>query len=384
MAGRKLLIFGFQMGYFWARHRRDFAKPDRAGARPASRCWTVWKWSCYLKTLASIAIIATGLLTACSPSSAPAELVLEGPAMGTTYSIKVVGATEESELRALVKQQLAAVDRKMSTYRGDSELSRFNRHWSVDPFPLSVETLEVIRLALEVSEATGGAFDITVALLVEAWGFGPANQAEPPSPESLTRLRNITGWRKLHLGKGSVSKEEPALSCDLSAIAKGYAVDRIAGAFAAAGHARYMIELGGEVRTSGRNRHGEPWRIGVEQPIEDRREIFRVLPIEDLAMATSGDYRNYRDLDGERLTHIIDPRTTRPIRHKLAAVTVLDPLCARADAFATALMVLGESAGYEVATREGLAALFLVHTGDGGLEARATPRFEELFPEISR
>ncbi|MDP7112838.1 MAG: FAD:protein FMN transferase, partial [Myxococcota bacterium] len=164
---------------------------------------------------------------------------------------------------------------------------------------------------------------------------------------------------------------------DLSAIAKGYGVDRVTGAIEGQGHDRYLVEVGGEVRVRGRNAAGVPWRIGIERPVDEGRDVFRALSLIDAAMATSGDYRSFYELAGRRVSHTIDPRTARPVEHGLASVTVVHDRCAEADGWATALMVLGPDEGPEIAEREGLAALFLTRNDDGSFDERETSRFAE-------
>ena len=335
-----------------------------------------------LTRAAQFALVVIGV--ACGNGPGRLELALDGRTMGTTYSVKIVAAAtgeSQTEIRSLVQAELDDVNRKMSTYLPESEVSRFNAHPETTAFAVSAETAEVVKLALAISESTEGALDVTVAPLVKAWGFGRAGETSVPSDEELSRLRAVTGWEKLELDESAsaLAKTEPELTCDLSSVAKGYAVDRVSEALAAAGYEDHMVEVGGEVRTSGHNRSGGGWRIGVEKPFAGDRAVHRILELVNLAMATSGDYRNYREQRGERLSHIIDPRTGRPIHHRLASATVVDERCARADGYATALMVLGEEDGYRVAVQENLAALLLVRSADGGFIEKATPRFEEMF-----
>ncbi|MCU0234991.1 MAG: FAD:protein FMN transferase [Thermoanaerobaculales bacterium] len=300
----------------------------------------------------------------------PVEWVLTGPTMGTAYTIKLVapgGGTEPpAALSHLVEGELEAVNRAMSTYLPDSELERLNRH-ELGPFAATAPLLEVVAAAQRVADLSGGAFDVTVRPLVDAWGFGPAGAAEAPDDELVGQLLATIGFRFLtvDLERGEISKARPQLRVDLSAIAKGYGVDRVAAALEAAGHLDYMVEVGGEVRARGRNRRGEVWRIGIERPDELGREVHTVIPLADLALATSGDYRNFRVLGGRRVSHTIDPRVGRPIAHNLASVSVVDPSCMTADAWATALEVLGPAEGPALADRLELAALFLVREAEG-------------------
>ncbi len=306
--------------------------------------------------------------------------------MGTTFTVKVVARNLSEEqldaLRRAVESELENVNSKMSTYLPSSELSRFNAFRRTDPFPVSQDTLDVFLEAQRISAATNGAFDVTVGPLVRAWGFGPGERSrKAPAAGELERLRARIGWDKIEMDEASstIRKLRPEVECDLSAIAKGYAVDRVSRALRSLAYREHMVEVGGEVRTSGRNAAGQPWRIGIEHPDDARRTPYRALPLEGLSMATSGDYRNYYEKDGRRFSHTIDPRTGRPVQHRLASVSVVHQRCIAADGWATALMVLGETDGYQLAVEQGLAALFLVRNAESGFSERATPAFSSLF-----
>ncbi len=329
---------------------------------------------------ALILAVALAWTAAChSGEELPGAVVLDGTTMGTSYRISVPGAgpADTAGIAAVIQGELDRVDSRMSTYRPESELSHFNRHRSTDPFPLSRATIEVLELAQSVSEATEGAFDVTVAPLVDAWGFGPREAGRSPSEESLDRLLAATGWTKLEVDgvRGTASKSAPELQCDLSGIAKGYAVDRIADILARLGFEDHLVEIGGEIRAGGSNPGGVPWRLGIERPDEAGRLVQRIVQVSKSGLATSGDYRNFRVIDGKRLSHVIDPRTGRPAASRVASATVLDPSAARADALATAMLVLGEQDGLELAERESLAALLIVRDGESRLREVASSRF---------
>lgn len=311
------------------------------------------------------------LLGATGCERAPRTMTITGETMGTVYTARIVVAgsvdASEDELRGIVEAELDRVDELMSTYRDDSELSRFNASRSTDPFPVSADTLAVFVLAQRVSDLTGGAFDVTVGPLVNAWGFGPnGRDTIPPTDAELVELRRHVGHALLEVDEAAstVRKLDPDLYCDLSAVAKGYAVDKAAAALDAKGFENYMIEVGGEVRTRGRTTAGRAWRIAIERPEEEDRAIETVVPLSGLSMATSGNYRNFREVGGQHLGHTIDPRTGRPVLSKLASVSVVHPNCATADAYATALMVMGVEHGFRYAENEGLAVVFLVHQDD--------------------
>lgn len=311
-------------------------------------------------------------------------VAFSGRSMGTTYEVKVARADlspdDMREIGAAIEQTLERVNALMSTWREDSELSRFNARHSTEPFAIDFETARVLAVALEMSDKSQGAFDVTVGPLVEAWGFGRTPLEDVPDADRVTELRTRVGWEKLTLDQAhsSLSKSVPDLEADLSAVAKGYGVDAVAEALEALGQTAYLVEIGGELRARGERLDGRPFRVAIEEPVIDDRRIHRVIDLRDIAMATSGDYRNWIEVDGVRLSHTLDPRTGRPITHDLASVTVLHPEAVWADAWATALNVLGPDAGYELAQREGLPAYFIIRTGDGGFESRATPAFVPL------
>lgn len=311
--------------------------------------------------------------------------VFRGESMGTRWQVSLVspGLSPERrvELSGVIQAALDRVDSLMSHYRADSELSRFNGSAGLAPFPVSSDTLEVLRVALDVGTLSGGALDVTVAPLVNAWGFGPAAPPEhPPSEDRIAELLEAVGLDRIRVdpAASTLERTRPGVELDLSAVAKGYAVDLVAERLAAEGLQNLLVEVGGEVRTMGRNASGEPWQVGIELPQSGLPALHGIVPLSGLAMATSGEYRNFRIVDGIRASHTIDPRSGRPIRHRLASVSVVATTCARADALATALNVLGPEAGWELALAEQLAALFLVAEPEGGFEERRTPAFERL------
>lgn len=334
-----------------------------------------------LKSIKSAALAALFalLLAACAPQEA--EHLFAGPTMGTHYHIKVVAAldaTRRDQLERDITGTLERVNALMSTYRPDSELSRFNAGTSVEPQPLDPETVEVFRVALRVSQESNGAFDVTVGPLVNAFGFGPNAPPEPPADDALTALRQRVGYAKIVLDPAArtLQKTQPDVYCDLSAIAKGYGVDAVARTLDSAGLDRYMVEIGGEVRTRGRNGDGGIWRIGIEKPDGGEQAVQSIVALNNYSMATSGDYRNFYEREGQRYSHTIDPRTGRPVTHGLASATVLHANCADADAYATTLMVLGPDEGYAFALAHNLAAHLLVHAPNGAFIERNTPAFD--------
>ncbi len=303
-----------------------------------------------------------------------------GPTMGTTYTVKVVArdlnADERDEVRSAIRRAVDEVDRSMSTYKPDSELSRFNAG-GTGPFEMSQLMTAVLETAFEINAASGGAFDPTVGPLVDAWGFGPDFGVEPPDGPTIERLRRSVGMGKLVLEGSFLSKTLPDVRIDLSAIAKGFAVDRVVEALAELDFENVMVEIGGEVRTVGEGPSGAGWLIGIERPDAEGRTVAAAIRLRNRALATSGDYRNFYTIDGKRISHTIDPRTGRPVDHSLASVSVLAATCMEADAWATALEVLGPNEGFRTAEEQGLPALFIVR-GDAGFSERATGGFPPL------
>ena len=318
----------------------------------------------------------------------PREITtFRGPTMGTRYMVRVVSAPlsekEKRRIRDVLAAELARATSLFSAWDPDSEISRFNRHTSTAPFPLSAETLFVLEIARRVSVLSDGVFDVTVAPLVEAWGFGPGGRpGEAPSPGLLGALRERVGFHLLRLdpARGQAVKARADATCDLSAIVPGWAADRIASALADRGYPDVLVDVGGEVVARGRRPDGEHWRVAVESPPGDGPGP--VLEMVDAAVATSGDYRRFwMDGRGRRRSHILDPRTGEPVTHGLASVTVVHPQGIWADALATALFVLGPEDGASLARREGLAARFVLRRADGTFSARANPAFRALVRE---
>jgi FAD:protein FMN transferase len=317
-------------------------------------------------------------------STGGATLEFRGPTMGTAYTVKIAApALSESAqvaARAAVAGALDGVVARMSAYLPDSELSRFNRHDATTPFALSPDTLAVLALAERVAAETSGAFDVTVAPVVDAWGFGPSKAQRLVADAERVALAPRVGYRMLAVdtAAGTVAKARPDLRADLSGIAKGYGVERAALALEALGITDYMVEAGGEVRARGRNPGGRPWQIGIEEPDATPQRARYVVPLDGMAMATSGDYRIYFERDGRRYSHEIDPASGQPITNGLASVSVVAKDCAYADAMATGLIVLGPERGFAVAERERLAAYFVVRGADGSLIERQTTAFAVL------
>ncbi|TQD48334.1 FAD:protein FMN transferase [Lysobacter aestuarii] len=299
--------------------------------------------------------------------------------MGTTWQVTVASDRDASELRAGIQRRLDEVVAEMSTWEADSDISRFNAAPAGTAQVLPEGFFRVLQAALDLAAGTGGAYDPTVGPLVNLWGFGPdGERLAAPTEAATAAARARTGWQRLALDpERRIAIQPGGLYLDLSSIAKGHAVDRVAGYLEASGSTSWLVEVGGELRARGRHPAGRPWHVAVEHP--DPQDAMQrgdaiVVALEDLAMATSGDYRHFFDDAGQRYSHTIDPRTARPVAHALASVTVLHRDCMQADALATAMSVLGPDEGWRYALEHDLAVLFFVHEGDG-FRQRMTPAF---------
>ena len=320
-----------------------------------------------ISVLALLALIAA----ACQQDYPSPDGLVEfgGSTMGTTYTVKAAlpDSLTREQVEERIDEVLRLVNGLMSVYDPGSELSRFNRSEGGAWFPVTEQTHRVFSAALAVGLLSGGALDITVGPLVDLWGFGPDERpAAVPSVEALDAALEVTGLHRIRLrgDPPAVWKERDAVRCNLSAVAKGYGVDLVGEALAAMGVESYMVEVGGDIRVAGTKPGGDAWRIGVAVPDRSRR-VQRAIEIRDMAVATSGDYLNYVEMDGRRYSHTIDPRNGRPIEHGLASVTVLHRACVMADAWATALNVLGPERAMALAEELGLPALFIVRRNDG-------------------
>ncbi len=326
-------------------------------------------------------LIVALALAACGGDAGQVEIV--GNTMGTQYSVKLpqlLDGHDAAKLQQSIELLLDAENAQMSTWLEDSEISVFNASQSVDWQQVSSELCRKIEMAQTISELSGGAFDITVGPLVNLWGFGPGEVIdEPPDEDAIAALMAATGFENLHTdcARYVIRKDVPGLMVDLSAIGKGFAAERVGLMLTSIGYENFLVEVGGELSIRGQNAQGKPWAIGIEAPLPTERRPHTVVHLTDTGMATSGDYRNFFEADGKIYSHTIDTRTGRPVTHTLASVTVVDESAARADALATALLVMGPEEGMIFAEREGLAILMLIRT-NGGIEERQTAAFAEL------
>ncbi len=318
--------------------------------------------------LVLVLVLVLPFLSSCGE---PRLHVMSGKTMGTTYTVKVIGDSfsenglSVENLGSRIDAELVRLNRLLSTYDETSELSRFNQAGISESIPVSGELLEVLHISGMIFEQSNGAFDVTVGPLVNLWGFGPApSQDVVPSDEAIATAMDRTGFELLKVGNGTLAKEADVY-VDLSAIAKGYAVDQLAKILEAEKITNYLVEVGGELRASGHNDRNTPWTVAIEKPDSLSRSVFRIIELKTMSLATSGDYRNFFESNGNRYSHTIDPRTGWPIRHVVVSVTVIAPTAILADGYATAINVLGLEEGLKLAEAQNLAVLVIIKTEDG-------------------
>ncbi|QLD32462.1 FAD:protein FMN transferase [Mannheimia varigena] len=327
-------------------------------------------------------------LNACE--KAPEQITLQGKTMGTTYTVKYIDNGEVKNLAnpEKVKSELdgllVEVNNQMSTYQQDSEISRFNQLKEANQaVEISQDFAKVVQEAIRLNKITEGALDVTVGPLVNLWGFGPDKRLNKvPSDEQIKERSSYVGIDKISLkmeGKPILTKTMPNLYLDLSSIAKGFGVDKLAEHLEKIGVSNYLVEIGGELRGKGKNLQGLDWRIAIEQPIMEQAQSVQItVPLHNLGMATSGNYRNYfEDENGNRLSHIIDPQKLSPVSHNLASITVLAPTTMTADGLSTGLFVLGAEKALALAEREKLAIFLIVKSGDK-FETQMSSEFKKL------
>lgn len=334
-----------------------------------------------MRMLIFVAACSVLLFAGCDEPRTPVEIT--GATMGTQYHVTIAQPSEDIDIEALqrvIDAELHRINAQMSTYLPDSEISKFNSQNDVHWFDVSPEFASVVKRAQRFSEQTAGAFDVTVGPLVNRWNFGPRKASlDMPSDAEVAVLKQSVGFQLIEVRDEppALRKQRPDIQIDLSAIAKGFAVDRITQLLKSHDLKNFMVEIGGEIRVRGTNAEGAAWRIGIEKPVTNARIVQRVVDLRDAALATSGDYRNFIEVDGRRYSHTIDPLTGYPVDHRLASVSVIADDCLSADAWATALMVLGAERGYELAQQQGIPALLIERTETDFLEL-STPEFENI------
>ena len=275
----------------------------------------------------------------------------------------------DSDLTYSINAELAKVDASLSPFNKNSIITAVNQNKEVE---INDMFQDVFYLAMQISKETDGAFDITVAPLVNAWGFGFKNGIEPTS-EQVDSLKQIIGYQKVSLSGGKVTKTDDRVMLDCSAIAKGYGTDVVARLLRSKGITNFMVEIGGEIVTSGVNAENQPWRVGITKPVEDPMgttgEVQSIVKITDKAMATSGNYRNFYYKDGKRYAHTIDPKTGYPVQHNILSATVFAKSCAVADAYATSFMVMGMEKAQQLLEQHLELMAYLIYCDEDGKNA---------------
>jgi thiamine biosynthesis lipoprotein len=336
--------------------------------------------------LSSGLLLILGLcICACHRTSSLPENTISGTTMGTTYQVKIVRnfltAGDLTALRQKIDSVLIEVNRQMSAFDPQSELSKFNARNDTLPFAVSLPLHAVVQMALEVHKQSRGYFDITVAPLVDLWGFGKKDRrSEPPTEQQVTAVRKRVGSAHLMIIDSThLRKTIPELELDLSAIAKGYGVDVVAELLDSLKYKDYLVEIGGEIVARGLNAKNELWKIAVDQPqfaSSPGEQVMGILALSNVGVATSGDYRNYFEYQGRKYSHTIDPFTGYPVRHELASVTVIAGNCTRADALATAVMAMGPEQGIPwIENMSAVEALLILRLQDGKYKKFQTTGF---------
>ncbi|HBT4816886.1 TPA: FAD:protein FMN transferase ApbE [Klebsiella quasipneumoniae subsp. quasipneumoniae] len=317
------------------------------------------------------------LFSGCDSATTPATpastaTVLDGKTMGTFWRVSVIGVDEAKAqaLRAKVQAQLDADDRLLSTWKNDSALMRFNHAADTRPWPVSEAMADIVTLSLRIGAKTDGAMDITVGPLVNLWGFGPDKQpVATPDAQAIAAAKARTGLQHLQVinqsGRQFLQKDIPDLFVDLSTVGEGYAADHLAHLMEQEGISRYLVSVGGALVSRGMNGEGKPWRVAIQKPTDRENAVQAIVDINGHGISTSGSYRNYYELDGKRISHVIDPQTGQPITHKLVSVTVIAPTALEADGWDTGLMVLGPEKAQQVVREQGLAVYMIVKEGEG-------------------
>ncbi|HDE1481494.1 TPA: FAD:protein FMN transferase ApbE [Klebsiella quasipneumoniae] len=317
------------------------------------------------------------LFSGCDSATTPATpastaTVLDGKTMGTFWRVSVIGVDEAKAqaLRAKVQAQLDADDRLLSTWKNDSALMRFNHAADTRPWPVSEAMADIVTLSLRIGAKTHGAMDITVGPLVNLWGFGPDKQpVATPDTQAIAAAKARTGLQHLQVinqsGRQFLQKDIPDLFVDLSTVGEGYAADHLARLMEQEGISRYLVSVGGALVSRGMNGEGKPWRVAIQKPTDQENAVQAIVDINGHGISTSGSYRNYYELDGKRISHVIDPQTGQPITHKLVSVTVIAPTALEADGWDTGLMVLGPEKAQQVVREQGLAVYMIVKEGEG-------------------
>jgi thiamine biosynthesis lipoprotein len=324
--------------------------------------------------IAAAAVLVAAVLTGCATRPAPRETLLSGQTMGSAWTVKLAGElpAPAGELQAGIQARFDSVNLALSTWRPDSDLSRFNADQSGEWRDVGGELAEVMAYALTLAEASGGSYDITVGPLVNLWGFGPDPATHRvPDADAIAAAKARVGWRKVEVdAKAARARKHPGVYVDLSSLGKGRGVDRVAEYLDAAGATNYLIDLSGKLRARGRNPAGDPWRVAVERPAADATSDDAslaplIVTLRDESVATAGDYRRFFESAGRHYSHIIDPRTGEPVTHHTVSSTALGTDCMQADALATVFMVMPPEAALALADRLRARALLIARESGG-------------------
>ncbi|NIA18700.1 MAG: hypothetical protein GWO85_01230 [Simkaniaceae bacterium] len=329
------------------------------------------------------------LLTGCGPRKE--VLHITGNTMGTTYSITIVdfgiGAKAET-LKAGIDSVLVEINRQMSTYDPTSEISRLNRSQSADWFPVSPDFFQVLLQAQQLSQESGGLFDITVLPLINLWGFHYYEKDpdwQPPQQSEIDSVMRQIGFQNIIISENRIRKQKPDLQLDVNAIAKGYGVDAVVNFLQARAFKDYLVEIGGEIRCLGMNQHNSPWAIGIDQPVLNSMagtSFHNVVSITDVGMATSGDYRNYVIYNDRFYSHVINPLTGYPTQSKVSSATVIAPTCMLADGLATTLLVMEREEGIRfINSMDNVEALIIVRNPDGTFSDKKSKGFDDYIKD---
>lgn len=344
------------------------------------------KWRCLL------GFMVVYLLASCDnpePSAGSEAMVLEGKTMGTFWRVSLAGVAPErrESLQKAIQQQLDNDDRELSTWKSDSVLSRFNQYRGSAPQPVSNNMADIITLSQRIGQQTSGAMDITIGPLVNLWGFGPDKQPlTTPTQQQIDAARALTGLQHLQVinraGQSWLQKDLPALYIDLSTVGEGFATDHLARLMEQQGINHYLVSVGGAVLTRGKNAQGNAWQVAIQKPTDRENAVQAIVDLQGHGISTSGSYRNYYELEGKRISHVIDPATGRPIQHKLVSATVIATTALEADGWDTGLMVLGTEKAKALALRDKLAVYLIFKEGDH-FTSWMSPQFAAFIPPSS-
>jgi len=331
-----------------------------------------------------LTLAAACLLVACDapqPEQTNTAMVLEGKTMGTFWRVSMAGIdpSRRGALQTAIQQRLDHDDHELSTWKKDSVLSRFNQYRGTDPQPVSDNMADIVTESLRIGQQTDGEMDITIGPLVNLWGFGPEKQPKnTPEPQQIEAARALTGLQHLQVinraGQSYLQKDLPELYVDLSTVGEGFATDHLARLMEQEGINNYLVSVGGAVLTRGKNAQGKAWQVAIQKPTDQENAVQAIVDLQGHGISTSGSYRNYYELDGKRISHIIDPSTGYPIQHRLVSATVIATTALEADGWDTGLMVLGEERAKALALRNKL-AVYLIYKQDDGFASWMSPQF---------